>query len=269
MMMITNIPPGSSVSSSSSMSRVTRVRSSSSSSAGPEEELPTPGDGVEVMFFTNKMCPYSQRNWMMLEEKDVSYSVVEIDLEDKPAYYQTYINPNGKVPAILVVENKNIITDSRDIDEYLAKKYQERGNQGLWPETTQGQLKAKELSDIIDNNLAGAFWSWLSSSGADVEEETSLRSQVESVLETIEQRFFMQSDENANENVDGSRGEGGGGPWLLGDTFTIADIEALPFVDRLHFALNKQKGWTIPARLHKLNKWLNIKQHSYNVAIGR
>eukprot|EP00954_Amorphochlora_amoebiformis_P028959 1392460-Amorphochlora_amoeboformis.AAC.1 len=64
---------------------------------GPGGAPPETGEGTEVQFFTSRHCAYAQRSWIALNEKEIVFEAVEIDLDEKPEWYAMYINPVGKV----------------------------------------------------------------------------------------------------------------------------------------------------------------------------
>ncbi|MEL4894031.1 glutathione S-transferase family protein [Crocosphaera sp. Alani8] len=62
---------------------------------------------------TNAWCPFCERVWLTLEEKQIPFAVELIDLRNKPKWY-TDLVPTGLVPAVkiegeLVYESKSIL----------------------------------------------------------------------------------------------------------------------------------------------------------------
>lgn len=66
---------------------------------------------------THTLCPYVQRSIITLDEKNISYTRTDIDLEKKPAWFEKK-SPMGKVP-ILLVDEKHTLFESAIICEYL------------------------------------------------------------------------------------------------------------------------------------------------------
>jgi len=62
------------------------------------------------------LCPYVQRAAILLAEKGVPFTRVNVDLADKPAWF-TAISPLGKVPLLKVGEE--VLFESAVIVEYL------------------------------------------------------------------------------------------------------------------------------------------------------
>ena len=65
---------------------------------------------------SHKLCPYVQRAVIALTEKGVPFERVDIDLDDKPAWFLA-ISPLGKTPVLLVGETP--VFESAVIVEYL------------------------------------------------------------------------------------------------------------------------------------------------------
>ena len=62
------------------------------------------------------LCPFVQRSVILLNEKEVEYTLSYIELENKPDWF-LQISPLGKVPVLLVDETP--IFESAVISEYL------------------------------------------------------------------------------------------------------------------------------------------------------
>ena len=77
-------------------------------------------DQNSVVFYTNPKCPYAQRVWIVLEEKEVKYQTVEVALYGsggKPSWFMA-LNPKGEVPVLkhgetVVVDSNQIIRQTR------------------------------------------------------------------------------------------------------------------------------------------------------------
>ena len=67
-------------------------------------------------------CPYCARARIVLEEKDVEYEAIEVDLTDRPAWIYEK-NATGRVPVI--EEDGWILPESAVIMEYLEERYPE------------------------------------------------------------------------------------------------------------------------------------------------
>lgn len=54
----------------------------------------------QITLYTAKICPWAQRVELALKEAKVEYTRYEIDLENKPTWYASKVNPASKVPAL-------------------------------------------------------------------------------------------------------------------------------------------------------------------------
>lgn len=71
----------------------------------------------EFHLVTHMLCPYVQRSIIILEEKNIPYIRTDIDLANKPSWFEKK-SPLGKVP-ILLIEDKHTLFESAVICEYL------------------------------------------------------------------------------------------------------------------------------------------------------
>ena len=146
------------------------------------------------------------RSLWALEEIGVEYENVAVNFLDdakKPQYLA--INPNGRIPAL--VDGDVTLFESMAINLYLAKKY----DGGLQPKSLEDEARAVQWS----------FW------GMTELEPHLLKILLNRVLLPEDQRDAAEADAGAAaleaplRVLDGALAEH---PYLLGDTFTIADL---------------------------------------------
>ena len=70
----------------------------------------------DLKLISAEVCPYAQRTRLVLQEKDISHEVVEINLRDKPDWFAE-VSPYSKVPVL--VHGDHTIWESTIINEYL------------------------------------------------------------------------------------------------------------------------------------------------------
>eukprot|EP00897_Mesotaenium_endlicherianum_P011036 jgi/Mesen1/9961/ME000716S09336 len=146
-------PKRSAHTSSQTFSRMaSQVSSRSSSQARPTGGAA--GREGDLVLFTHGLCPYAQRVALVLAEKGIAYTRVEIDLSDKPSWFLKK-NPRGLVPAIEVNENgtSRIVTESVDICRLLDEQY---GGPSLSPAASE---ERRRMDAIIA--ACGAFYNAL------------------------------------------------------------------------------------------------------------
>jgi RNA polymerase-associated protein len=80
-----------------------------------------------ITLYDADRCPYCARVRIVLAEKGIEYEMVEIDLDDRPAWIYEK-NPLGRVPVL--EEDAFLLAESAVIDEYLEERYPEPP---LWP----------------------------------------------------------------------------------------------------------------------------------------
>jgi glutathione S-transferase len=144
----------------------------------------------------------------MLEELGVPYENAKVHFlgeAQKPDFLA--INPNGRVPAL--DDDGLVLFESLAINLHLARKY--GGDKGLWPKSADDQSRAIQWS----------IW-------AMTEVEPPL-------MKVLRNRVFLpEAQRNEAEAKDGEaafakplgvlEGALAGRPYLLGDSFTVADL---------------------------------------------
>ena len=143
----------------------------------------------------------------MLEELGLPYENVKTDFATgatrEPVYLR--INPNGHIPAL--DDDGVVLWESMAINLYLARKY----DKGLWPRTLADEGRALQWS----------FWVM-----TEAEEPV--------ITALLHRRVFPEAQRSAAKAADaGERfkrplavldGALAGTPYLLGDVFTVADL---------------------------------------------
>ncbi|TVP58302.1 MAG: glutathione S-transferase family protein [Halomonadaceae bacterium] len=79
-------------------------------------KLPGQADHKTVLV-SHHLCPYVQRSLIMLMEKGIAHTRINIDLGNKPDWFIA-LSPLGKVP-LLVVNDHQVVFESAVICEYL------------------------------------------------------------------------------------------------------------------------------------------------------
>ena len=95
--------------------------------------------------YSAERCPFAARVRIALAEKSLPYDLVEIDLDDRPAWLYEK-NPLGKVPVL--EEDGFVLPESLVINEYLEERYPDPP---LWPadaaERALGRLRIEQDFD--------------------------------------------------------------------------------------------------------------------------
>ena len=193
-------------------------------------------------------CPYAARTWITLLELGLPFEIVEIDAQNKPDWFLD-INPRGKVPAIKNYRDGTIIYESAICNEYLSDysrqvdENQPEDGAKVWhmmPVDAGARAAMRLLNDQVDTLLGPALFTFLMN--ADPEQDSPLKDKLEEALAILQAAL-----------------ETHGGPFLMGNDFTVADAHVLPFILRLIVALRHFKNYEIPpGQFGSLLQWYEI-----------
>jgi glutathione S-transferase len=183
------------------------------------------------------MCPYAQRTWIVLEEKGLEYDRKLIDVRNasERQWYVEHVNPLGKVPSIRDTADGTIVYESGVVNEYLEQKFAGDGS-SLMPTDAAGCATVRLWNHHLNSKLAPAHFTYLMNKNASADAEK--RAELESALRYYEDNLV--------------------GPYLLGEQFTLADVSALPFFERLIFSCQRFKQYEIPQSMPRLRAWLDM-----------
>ncbi len=82
-----------------------------SSTLSPKTSLP------QFTLISHILCPFVQRAAIVLDEKNIAFKRIDIDLNNKPDWFLK-LSPLGKVP-VLVINDETVIFESAVIAEYI------------------------------------------------------------------------------------------------------------------------------------------------------
>ena len=230
-----------------------------------------------LKLYAGWFCPFVQRTWITLEEKNIDYQYIEINPYHKDPEFLK-LNPRGLVPTLGVpvpVPTNSVNTDaSADsingatngaapkkqrtlkpiyesivIAEYLDEHYSDTAKHGprLLP-SGDDSLSAYERArcrlwiDHISSRIVPAFYRFLQHTPEKNSQYTIQDARVELLKQM--KTFFQEVIE-----LDEERSELGlpGGPWFLGEQFSLVDITLVPWALRLFLIEHyKQGGVGIP-----------------------
>ncbi len=182
---------------------------------------------------TNSWCPFCERVWFALEEKEIPFATEFIDLNNKPKWYTdlvpTTLVPAAKIEGKLVYESKEIL---------LA--LEERFGSTLLPEDPEENAVARQwLEDAETNSVIGIAYKFIRKAPEDPHELASLQAAFEAKLDELEQLLKKYP-----------------GPYFL-STFSIVDITYSPHLDRLAANLPVYQGYYLKGntRYPRINAW--------------
>ena len=198
------------------------------SPAGAGEDA---GAAPALKFFTLDACPYAQRCWILLLELNVDYERVPVTLRGEGSdreWYVANVNPRGKVPALM--DGGFVVYESLICNEYLCDKF---NGERLLPAGARERAEIRLWNEHLDTQLAPAHFTLLMAKGE--EARAPKRAALGAALAVYEERV---------------------GEYLCGDEFTLADVNALPFFERLDFSLKRfHDGYDALADFPRTRAW--------------
>jgi len=188
-------------------------------------------DQVRVILYRDNhaWCPYCQKIWMYLEEKQIPYRIAKVTMfcyGEKEAWYKKIV-PSGMLPALSI--DGKLITESDEI---------------MWGlEQTFGPLvEGMEGSNVfplrrLERLLFRAWCDWLCRPHNN-SSDASARKQFVAVAQQV-----------------GKALDAKGGPYFLGTQLTTADCVFIPYVERMAASLYYYKGYDLKKDVPQIGRW--------------
>lgn len=167
-------------------------------------------------------CPYCQKVWLWLEEKQIPYKIDKVTMfcyGQKEAWYKS-VAPNGMLPAVKI--DNRVITESDDI---LAALEAEFGPLGV-----SMHSKAAIEGRKMERNLFRAWCAWL-------------------CRENGQEEYFFDECEALSKFISKTPG-----PFLL-DKFTVCDTVLTPYIERMQSSILYYKAFNVRKNFPILNQW--------------
>ncbi|RUT09539.1 glutathione S-transferase [Dulcicalothrix desertica PCC 7102] len=174
-------------------------------------------------------CPYCQKVWLWLEEKQIPYRIEKVTMfcyGDKESWYKRKV-PSGMLPAIEL--SGRIIKESDDILLALEKVFGAL-NQGMEDRTV---LPLRQLERL----LFRAWCGWLCTRAVSSQQEQRNREQFIEVVAKVEDALGRTP-----------------GPYFLSDFGTV-DVIFTPYVERMNASLYYYKGYSLREENPRFNAW--------------
>jgi glutathione S-transferase len=174
-------------------------------------------------------CPYCQKIWLWLEEKQIPYRIEKVTMfcyGEKESWYKRKV-PSGMLPALEL--DGRIITESDDILLALERVF---GPLGLGMENPK-VLPLRRLERL----LFRAWCNWLCYPTRSSREEQHNRNQFTETVAMVEEALGSTP-----------------GPYFL-DEFGTADVIFTPYVERMNASLYYYKGYSLREENPRLQDW--------------
>ncbi len=190
-----------------------------------------PESAVRVTLYRDRhaWCPYCQKVWLWLEEKQVPYRIAKVTMfcyGDKEAWYKRRV-PSGMLPA-LELEGR-LITESDDILIALEECFGPLGA----AMTNAQVMPLRQLERV----LFRAWCLWLCQPHRSDREDGRAQEQFAGVARRVEAALGATP-----------------GPYFLQD-FSTADLVFIPYVERMNASLYYYKGYALKQVHPALADW--------------
>ncbi|KAI3332462.1 hypothetical protein HD806DRAFT_480643 [Xylariaceae sp. AK1471] len=183
----------------------------------------------QFKLYAASFCPFSQRVWIALEAKGMSYQYCETDPFERPTHLLE-ANPRGLVPAIR--QGDWASGESTVILEYL-----EDHDQGVPLLPTDPRLKAncRLWIDHINAKIVPAFFALMRALDFLKQKECidRLQSDILALVQAADER----------------------GPYFLGGDLCLVDVHFAPFVLRMSRILRDFRNWCDPMPGTRWQRW--------------
>ena len=190
----------------------------------------------KLTFYTAEVCPYAQRTQILLGEKAIEHDAVEVDINDKPAWFLE-LTPAGRVPVIR--HGDFILWESATVNEYLDATFP---GPALRPRDERKLAVIRNEIKHFDSVFLAMLYKLLFEQNSTV--QRPLREDVTNGLCYLESR------------LDAIQGAADNGPYWMGTDLTLADLAMYPFFERLP-VFNHYRDVTMPASCSRLRRWLD------------
>ena len=197
-----------------------------------------------IELFSARVCPFAHRTRLALMEKNLPFTLIEIDLRNKPDWFRQ-VNPAGSVPALR--QDEFLLNESLVINEYVNECCAEPP---LLPATAQQRAEAREWISYAGSSFVPAFYRLLK---APNEEKQGLAAaEMHRVLEVLDNELQRSNGE---------------GLYWFGWQVGLTDIAFYPWFERMPL-LEHYRGLKIPGHLDSLLSWIETMQGRDAVKLG-
>ena len=187
---------------------------------------------AELQFITAEVCPYAQRTHLALIEKGVEYEHTEVDLKNKPDWFEA-VSPYSKVPVLK--HGDRVVYESAIINEYIEETWPEPA---LMPADPFRRAQARIWIDYCNTRFIDAFYGLLSA--REPAQQAELAAKLSGCFEYLEEAGLAAL---------------GADPYWLGGEVSLVDLAYWPFFERLP-ALTHYRGVDVPESCTRLKAWL-------------
>ncbi|WP_017300702.1 glutathione S-transferase family protein [Nodosilinea nodulosa] len=192
-----------------------------------------PESAVRVTLYRDNhaWCPYCQKVWLWLEEKQVPYRIKKVTMfcyGDKESWYKRKV-PSGMLPALEL--DGQMITESDDILLALESAF----GPLVWGMKDPQVVPLRQLERL----LFRAWCMWLCQPVRSAAADQRAGEQFVGVVQRVEQALASTP-----------------GPFFLPE-FSTADVVFVPYVERMNASLYYYKGYSLREENPRLGDWFD------------
>jgi glutathione S-transferase len=189
----------------------------------------------KVTLYSALACPFAHRTRLVLAEKKILFELKEVDLQNKPAWFDQSVSAYGKVPAL---EHEGTrIWESAIVNEYLDEVF---AGPRLLPSEPNRRAVARIWIDYANTRFTPAFGALLRA--ASESEQAAARRELTDVLSFIEREGLAKLSTE--------------GPYFLGSYPSLVDFAFYPWFERWG-ALEHYRDLAIDKSHTRLHRWLS------------
>jgi len=181
----------------------------------------------ELVLYGSWFCPFVQRVWIALEEKDAPYQYVEVNPYKKPEIIK--VNPRGLVPAI--THHGENLYESTILVEYVEDAFTTSADSHLLPKDAIRRAKCRLWVDHCNSRIIPSFYRYLQAQ----EKENQEKGKNELLGHLATFRDAMNPE----------------GQFFMGSDLTIVDIALIPFALRFDSVFKHYRQFEVP----KTEQW--------------
>ncbi|KAL3455367.1 hypothetical protein BJX64DRAFT_295125 [Aspergillus heterothallicus] len=186
----------------------------------------------DLKLYGSCFCPFVQRVWIALELKGIPYQYLEVDPYQKPQSLLE-VNPRGLVPALRH-------GDWGSYESTVLLEYLEDLNVDpplLPPNDAKLRAHCRLWSDYINRNIVPGFYRLLQE-----------QNQQKQIANAEELRDHFETLVGAADPQ---------GPFFLGPSLSIVDVQIAPWMVRLNRVLKPYRGWPDPEPGSRWGAWVD------------
>lgn len=198
---------------------------------------------AKLEIISSSSCPFAQRTRMVLLEKKVDFTLIEIPLDTKPDWFLK-ISPYGKVP--VVRHGDTVVFESSVINEYLEEVFP---NPSLLPKSPECRAQARIWIDFANVRFVPQIYKLLLA-----QEQKRQEVHAQKLTEAL---LMMEREALAKRSC---------GPYWLGSELTLIDFTFYPHLQRF-CALEYYRNFNIPSECSLLKTWLTFFEHHSSVKV--